>query len=162
MDSWRQYVFSVIVCALICGIVSQILSDTKQKSLIKLICGTFLTTLILSPISDINPDTSLILPDIRLNTAEQYIEAGKKNTSEAQNQRIKASCEAYIIKKAELLEADITANISLGENHIPVSAEIYGMPAPQIQSKLQNILTTDLGIPKEHQTWIRNPENNSS
>jgi hypothetical protein len=51
-------------------------------------------------------------------------------------------------------------DIFLNEDLLPEFAELTGDVAPQVQAQLQRILTTDLGIPKENQKWIRNQESN--
>lgn len=162
MGTWKQYVFSIVVCSLSCGILSQIISDTKRKALIHLISGAVLAISILRPLSRINPEDFRHVPDLDQFSADYYIAEGKQTSLEALERRIKDSCEAYILDKAKELGTEIIADISLNEDLIPVFVEISGEADPNVQTELQKILTTDLGIPKENQKWIWNQESNSS
>ena len=33
MDSWKQYIYAVILCVCICSVITQMISDSRQKSL---------------------------------------------------------------------------------------------------------------------------------
>jgi predicted dehydrogenase len=91
-----------------------------------------------------------------------YIAEGEKTALEAQERIITESCEAYIENRAKALGADVQVNVRLNRDQIPDLAEIRGNPGPEIQMQLQEILSEDLGIPKENQSWIWHQENSSS
>ena len=55
---------------------------------------------------------------------------------------------------AEELETEIQAEVTLGENCIPVSVTIAGSISPQNRSRLSQVIASELGIPKEQQEWI--------
>jgi len=162
MESWKQYLISIIVSALSCGIISQMISDSKSKELMHLLCGLILAISILHPLSgmDLNKLFSLSIPDSNL--ADHYISEGEEIALEAKTVRIKASCEAYILEKAKAECADIKVDLILDENQMPAFVEIEGTLEADTQSRLQNILVEDLGIPKENQTWSWNQASNSS
>ena len=162
MESWKSYLFSLVVCAFICGILSQIISDGKRKELLRLISGTVLAIVLLQPLSGINLEQLLQVPFQNLNAADTYIAEGEQIASEAQERIIEDICEAYILDKAKALGANIMVEISLDHDRIPVFAEMYGAAEADVQLQLQEILTTDLGIPKENQKWIWNQESSSS
>lgn len=162
MGNWKHYVLSVIVCALCCGMVSQILPDNKSKALIRLISGTILAIAVLHPLSDINLSTFLLESSLDFEAAEYWTAQGKEAAEIANEEYIMASCEAYILDKARRLGAEIHLHIILDENRIPSFAEIEGAVAPDVQIQLQNILSEDMGIPKENQTWTWNQENSHS
>ena len=82
--------------------------------------------------------------------------------AQARMDSIKASCETYILDRAKDLEADIRVDISLDDAGIPVFAELHAEPDSDVQSRMQTIITAELGIPKENQKWIWKQENNSS
>lgn len=162
MDSWKQYVLSIITCAFICGILSQIISDTKRKALMRLVFGTVLAIFLLRPFSDINIENVLERSLLDQTAANLFIAEGEKTAAEAKTEYIKASCEAYILDKAAKLGTEVSAEIFLDHNLMPTFAEIEGALTPDLQMQLQTILTDDLGIPKENQSWIWNQEANSS
>ena len=162
MGSWREYFFSMIVCSLSCGIVSQIISDTKQKELIHLICGMVMTLVIVRPLTGLELESILQFPLQNLDSADWYIAEGEKTASETLERSIKEACETYILDKAKTLGAEIIMHVTLNKELVPVFAEISGDFDSATKVQLQQILTTDLGIPKENQKWIWNQESNSS
>lgn len=161
MEGWKQYVIGVIGCCLICGTVSRILSDSRGKEMLRMICGMILGITLLGPLSGIRPE-SLLLSPWPDRSPGQYIADGEETANRIRSEYIKAACEAYILDKAEALGADIRAEILLGDGLIPASAVLSGRGSSHAQSCLEEILMTDLGIPKENQTWIWDQGNNSS
>ncbi len=162
MDSWKQYAFSLIVCAFLCGIVTQIVSDTRHKKLIRLSCGVVIGISIVSPLSQLDLKSLLCIPDWNSYAVESYIAEGQKTASEARGRYIKSACEAYILDKAMTLEADVTAQVFLNEELIPVFVEMEGESDPDVKMELERILSEELGIPKENQKWTWNQESNLS
>ena len=162
MDSWKQYIFSIIVTACICGVLTQILSESKCKSAMQLVCGTVLAIIILQPLSRVRVDA--LIPDSfgAENTVDRYIRAGERTAEIARAEYIKTACEAYILNRARALDENLQIQISLNKDLLPELAEIKGAYGPAEQTELQNILTTEFGIPKENQIWIWNQESNGS
>lgn len=162
MSNWKEYIFTVSLCVLSNGIVSQMISDIKGKALIKLSCGIMLTIVLLRPLTKIQiQDFSYMIEENQI-AADEYIADGEKKANERMHQYIKTSCEAYILDKAKTLGGELTAQVHLNEKLIPVSAEMCETGEGSIQTELQPIIAADLGIPKEYQTWIWNQEDNSS
>lgn len=159
MDSWKQYIYAVILCVCICSVITQMISDSRQKSLIRMICGVILAITVLHPLSRLGWEDLLSSYDWDPDSAQYWIDRGEDLAWETAAEVIKSSCETYILEKAELLGADIDVQISLNKDQIPVSAVITGKFGSDQQRQLQNILTTDLGLPKENQTWTWNQEN---
>ena len=160
MGSWKQYIITLIHWAISCGILSQIVSEIKAKELIRLVCGIIMTILILRPLSRIDLESLLDISLADMTGAEAYVAEGEYAAFEHQERCISFACETYISDKARNLGAEICADISLNEDLLPVSAVIRGEIPQDIQTQLQEMLTMDLGIPKENQQWIWNPEKN--
>lgn len=162
MDSWKQYIYTVLICVCISSVITQMISDSRQKSLIRMICGVILAVTVLQPLSRLRwEDLGFFSPRNR-DSAQFWTARGEDLARKATAEVIKSSCETYILEKAELLGADISVQISLDEDQMPVSAVITGRIGSDQQRQLQNILTTDLGLPKENQTWTWNQENRDS
>lgn len=159
---WKQYILSFIACVFSCGMIVQILPNSKRKTMIQLAFRTALVVILLQPLSGITLEKFLPISSFENDSAERYIYDGERAALEAKKEYIKSSCEAYILSRAEQLGYKMNIQISLDENLLPVSAEIEGSLQENEQSKLQNILTDDLGIPKENQLWTWNQENNTS
>lgn len=162
MTGWKQYVYAVILCVLICKVVTQLAADSRQKTLIRLICGVFLCLCILQPLTGLSLTEWVPISRWDLHTADPWIARGEALAREAKAACIKSACETYILDKAELLGAGVSVTVTLDDGLLPVSAEISGNPDTNVQMQLQNILMTDLGIPKENQAWIWNQEHSGS
>ena len=162
MFSWKQYMLSIVVCSVSCGILSRIVSDTAMKKVMHLICGTILTVSLIAPLSEVDLAEFLQIPTESWNEAEFYISEGKKAGQEVQERCITEACEEYILNKAKVFGADMTVDIALDASMAPYFAEITGAGDAAVQMQLQSILTMDLGIPKENQKWIWNQESSSS
>lgn len=162
MAHWQQYLYSVIATSLCCAIVVRLLTGTKRKERMRLICGVIMAMTILRPLTDIDLEQVLQMPVQDLDCGESYIAEGEQAAAEALQTGIKASCEAYILDKAKALGMEIRPRVLLDEKMVPVSVRISGKADTKAQRILQEILTMDLGIPKENQEWIWNQENSNS
>lgn len=161
MEGWKQYLLSVIGCAFACGMVSLIVLDPKRKELMRLVCGMVLAISVIRPLSGIRPEDFLKFPTESWTTADPYIAEGERAAWREQERCIKESCQAYILDKARALGAEVSVEIFLDDDLLPAFAEITAEADPRMESQLQEILATGLGIPKEHQKWNRKPENNA-
>ena len=154
--------YSIIVCVLITFTLTQMISNRRRRRLVRLICGIFLIISIFRPLVQIDWTTWWDIADLRQFSADSYIADGKKTALQAQEIIIKDAFETYILDKAKNLGAEITVDFTLNEDLLPVFAEIQTEADPSVQKQLQDILTADLGIPKERQTWISCQESSIS
>ncbi len=153
MEGLRQYAVSVIYGAVLCSVVLSVLPKGTGKALLKLLCGVFLTFLILEPITDISlRDLQANIPDL-LEEAQSTAASGQMIAQEAALEIIKSETEAYILDKAAALHADIIVNIEMGSNGLPERAILVGPISPSIRAQLEIVLIQDLAIPKENQQW---------
>ena len=162
MVALKQYLLSVLGCALVCGIFSQMVADTSRKKGIHMICGIVTAISICYPLTKVDLEKYVRFPDADWLQAEDYISSGVNAASLEQEKRIKDSCQTYILDKARGLDTEIKIEITLNEEGLPYRAEIQGEAEAKVQKELQRILETDLGISKENQTWIRNQESSNS
>lgn len=162
MVFWKQYILSIIACVFSCGMIVQILPNSKRRTMIHLAFRTVLVVILLQPLSGIKLGEFLHISSFENDSAELYIQDGEEAARAAKNEYIKSSCEAYILSRAEQLGYELNIQISLDENLLPFTAEIEGALNENEQMQLQDILTDDLGIPKENQLWTWNRENNTS
>lgn len=156
MEDIRKYVLSVIISALFCGILPGLLQNGALKDLTKAVCGLILTLSVVSPFRDF----SLSLPEGAFFPGEESasgaVSEGEALAQEAAAQIIKAETEAYILDKAAELNAQLQVDVCVSRDNppVPVSAVISGKVSNQTRSTLQEILSVQLNIPKEDQTWI--------
>ena len=159
---WKQYLLSILICALICGAVSQILMDTKRRQLVRMICGIVIAISIFYPLTKVKLEKYIQIPDADWIEADYYISAGEKLSFMEQEKCIQTYCETYILDKAKELDAEIAVEIYLDEEKVPRFVQIECAAPSKVQNELQRILETDLGIAKENQKWISNQEKSSS
>lgn len=158
MEAWKGYILDILVISITASIFLQILPDSGKKELLHLLCGILLTVVILMPLSDIRLNDFLDFPQYQLESSDYLLKHGTETAEEVKNQYITGRCEAYILDKAKALGAEILPIVHLNESFLPVYAEIQGNLEPQVQKQLEQMLVLDLGITKENQRWIGNPE----
>lgn len=156
MDAVRTYLLSVCGAALLCAVANRFLGQKGGTSGAgKLLTGLFLALTVLQPLA--SADMS-ILEDISFNIdfeAEQAVLEGEEETKNAMAQIIKDRTAAYILQKAEALRVDITAEVIMSDDNIPVPKMVYlsGTVAPYAKKQLQTMIEQELGIAKENQIW---------
>jgi len=162
MIDWKEYIASIVGCSLFCGIVNSFWDANHKKDILKLVTGIFLTLTILSPLTKkVSYNWNLDFGDNWPDT-DQVISDGIRFQQEETEKRIQASCEAYILEKANLPDTAIDVDIQLDKNQIPRAARIQGKYTDQVQTYLEMVLESDFGITKENQQWIGMQENSKS
>lgn len=156
MDTFRQYILSIISAAVICSIITQLAGKKEAyASIIKLLCGIFMAITIVSPLGQFK------FPELvnELEAVQQEADALCSESTSAVNSElsalIKAESEAYILDKATELGLDIQVDMTMDISDIPIpsSLVIKGAASPQAKQKLQQIIESDLGIPEDKQVW---------
>lgn len=156
IEDIRNYLFSVVAAALICGIVKRLLGDKGiQGAVAKLLTGIFLALTVVSPLKKVSVGH---LTDIMEDYRKDGLSAaamGEEMTRQALAQSIKAKSEAYILDKAAALEVTLEVEVEVTDEDLPVPCQVYmkGRVSPYAKNKLSGIITDDLGIEKEHQIW---------
>lgn len=156
MEGIRQYIISVTAAAMICASLKHISMTTgKQGSMVKLLCGVFLLFTVIRPVADIRLDTAYEFSQELSFDSAAAIEAGQAYAAQWKEDIIKQQLCAYIMDKAADFEADIAPTAVLDENLMPAQIYIRGDISPYAKSRLQQIISRDLGIAKENLIWIR-------
>ncbi len=155
MDNLRIYLLSIIVIAIICSVIVTITNDIGAvSSIIKLLCSIFITVAILTPLVTFsNVDMSNIF-QMEIDT-ETIISEGEEVAENEKSRIIKMQTEAYISNKAESMGADIDVIVQLSEQEpmVPISVSITGDVSPYIKSRLQQIISNDIGLCEEALQW---------
>lgn len=157
MDSIRAYLLSVIAAALICGIINRILDGKGANGAVsKLMTGLFMAFTLISPVLELRFDTISDFTAAYASDADAAAAAGVSVTKIALKDIIKSRTEAYILDKAAAMNVSLSVEVTLSDDEIPspISVRLSGSVAPYAKIRLQSILEDDLGIDKEHQTWI--------
>ena len=157
MTGIGNYLLSLTGASILCGILKTLIPGKGSGGrLISLLCGVILTLTALKPLTGANLADlserwiSAFSPDTYLS------DSGENMARDAMAAIIKEECETYILDKATSLGLDITVGIALSDGDIPapVSVVISGDASPYARSRLQQIIASDLGIPKEAHRWI--------
>ena len=150
-----RYIISVVTAALLCGVLTGFMKDCWIKKLLKLLCGVFLTFTVIRPVIDFAipefPDLGNIYEE-----AEEAAQEGKRFAEDSFTDIITAQSEAYILDKAKAMEVFLTAEIatsSVDGIPVPESVVLEGEISPEKKELLSQIITDELGIPKENQVW---------
>lgn len=156
MEELRQYVISLTAAGVICGIVLTLGRNGSTEKLLKLICGLFLAFMMVRPVSNLAVGNFEALGITWEQDGEAAAEQGRELAQKSLAERIKQESESYILDKARALEAELSVEVTVsrGEPPVPISVTLRGEIPPYLRQLLTQIIKTDLGIPKERQTWI--------
>lgn len=142
---------------MIVGILTSV-SDSKstQGALIRMIGGLFLAFTVIAPITDFDMDVLMDLGNELSTEAEKAASRGQDLAADAMSEIIKQETQAYILDKAASYGAELTVEVEVNreESAVPESVVLRGAVSPYAKAQLQQIMETELGIPKENQIWI--------
>ena len=154
MDSLREYVLRMVAASMLSGVLIRLTQNSGSKEIIRMLCGVFMIIVLIQPmIGKKNTLWESVLPEID-EQAEVIAAEGAASADNIRREFIKQRVQTYILSRAEAMETQIQASVTLGEDCIPVSVTIAGRISPLNRSKLTQIIASELGIPKEQQEWI--------
>lgn len=156
MDGIKTYLLGVMGAAVICGIVICMIGEKgTQGAMTKLIAGLFLAFTVIRPVANIRLDGLSDFTAAYSAAGEQAAAAGENLTKDALAASIKAQTEAYILDKAAALQVELEVDVTLSDGDIPTPSAVLlsGKVSPYAKARLQKMITDDLGIDKERQTW---------
>ena len=157
MDELRQYLLSVTVAAILCGITKSLWSEkTVTGSILRLAAGVIMTVTVLSPVVRLNLAE---LPELTYDFVRQAKAAaafGDEMALAEKSAIIKEQTQAYILDKAAALGADLEVDVTLADDGScrPETAVLEGRISPYAKARLQSIIAEDIQIAKENQQWI--------
>lgn len=156
MDKILEYILSVIGVALIVSLANTFI-DIKSPlgAMLKLITGLVLTSVIISPWSQVQIED---LYGIFQNTdmdASCIVQDGEHMANTKIIEHIKEKTEAYILDRAMPMGLDIDVEVSFDElaPYTPHCVRITGNVSPYAKQRLAEIISKELNIEKEHQIW---------
>lgn len=163
MDSVRQYALRLICAGLICGILTDLSSKTSFSKLIRLCCSIFFAITMVQPLIALRfpqweGEWSMLFEE-----ASDVAEQGEEFYQHSLATIIQQEAQAYILKEAESIGAALDVEIELSSDTppSPVAATLRGEFDASMEMQISALLADEFGIPKEHQTWIRQPSNSS-
>ena len=153
----HRYIISIVCGAILCVIVNSITSEKSLHGIvIRLLLSVFMVICAITPFYNFKlPDISGYINSYK-DEAEVYVNEGKNVTHSQIKSSIKKMSEEYILDKGAALKANISVDVSLSNDEIPIPEQIIisGDVSPYAKSQLSTIIYEDLGIPKERQVWM--------
>ena len=120
-----------------------------------MVSGLFLCIIAVSPMAD--QDLSYLTDFVETfeESAQTAAAVGTSMADDALRQIIKTETEAYILDKAAQFDLQLDVQVALTDDVMPVpeSVQLTGSVSPYVKSRLQILISNDLGIPKEQQLW---------
>lgn len=156
MSALGQYVYTVIIGALLISILLSFISDKGAiSSSIKIVAGVFIAFIVISPVAKIRLNNMDIDLSFLENDASLIIAAARNETKENISKVISERIDAYILDRASSMGAKVTTEITFqhDDEYHPESITISGAVSPYVKNRLSTIIADDLGIPEERQIW---------
>ena len=163
MEGLRTYALSVISAALLVSILMDLWEKSAFRKQLRLVAGVFLATILFRPL------LRLTVPDLNLSRSffseagELAAQDGEKRYIQSLSQLIQQEAQAYILKEAAAIGAEVQVELELdtGDPPAPCSVTLRGSFDGSQEEALSKLLSEEFGIPKERQTWMRVPSQNS-
>lgn len=156
MDKILQYILSVIGVALIVSLANTFI-DTKSPlgSTLKLVTGLVLTSVIISPWSEVRIEDFYDTFQNADMDASSIVQDGEHMANTEIMAHIKEKTEAYILDRAMSMGLEIDVEVSFDElaPYTPHCVRITGNVSPYAKQRLMEIISRELNIEKEHQIW---------
>ena len=153
MPETREYIISICATALICSLITPFL---KKRPVGGMLPGLLLILTVLQPLLRIPLPSMDHLTEQYRYDAQRAVAVGEENSHLTISEIIKSKTAAYILQKADTLGLQLSVDVALTEDVIPIpqSVSIVGAAAPYAKKQLQELIQRDLGIAKENQVWI--------
>lgn len=154
MNPVSRYILSVTAAAMIAAVLQSLAGKGSTGQLVKLLVGVFMAMTVMALLVELEiPDLQGWYSDF---SAEGTAAAamGEKMAEDTSGAIIKERLEAYILDKAAMYQADVTADVTLDETGVPVSVSLTGQLSPYAKGRLTQMIASDLGVGEEALQWI--------
>lgn len=157
MSAIAEYIISITSAALVCGCLKSFFqSKSTVSSVLKLLCGIFLSLIALQPLmniklSDLN-ELALFDTEYGMDIAAQ----AQVTASAQQRAYISERCVTYIAQKAAELGCDLDIRVYTDEDppYVPNGVRLVGSISPNARGQLAEWIRENLAIGTEDQEWI--------
>lgn len=164
MDSIRSYALSVISGALVVSILLDLSEKSAFRKQLRLVAGIFFAAILFRPL------LTLSVPELSLSRsffsqeAELAAQGGEKRYIQSLAELIRRESQAYILKEAAALGAEVEVELELDTAYppAPCSVTLRGSFDGGQEEALSRLLSEEFGIPKERQTWMRRQNSGNS
>ena len=156
MDEIRQYIIGIVAAALLCGIATSFIHEKSVLGAsVKFIAGLLMVLSVIQPWTTISLNELTNWKSDIMTDGREFVSAGKESADEVYRASIKARLASYIQDEAKTLGAEISAEIILSQDDIPVPERVIlqGDISPHGKKTIESVLTERLGISREEQIW---------
>ena len=156
MDGIREYLIGVVAAALLCGIITTLTGTKGTVGLaVKLVSGLLMLLAVIRPWTSISLDNLFGWAEDITADGTGFVASGEILAEEAYRMGIKQQTEAYIVDEARALNCDLTVEVILSDEEIPVPMQVRltGEVSPYARQTLTNMITERLGIKREDLIW---------
>ena len=156
MDLIREYILSVAVVGILCGIVRKLIDKKGIPGMLgKSLTGLAITITILSPLTNFSLGSLNKIKFEYQEVGEKAVRAGEEIMHEALGESISEYSETYIFNKAKEMGVQLEVEVYVSNDVYPVpkKVRISGSISPYVKKRLQQIIEEDLGVMEENQEW---------
>ena len=155
-DILRSWLLALTAAALLGAVCKSVTPKGKVRAVVLLACSAASAAALLSPLKRL--DSEMILGEIAGQYARQTAESERlEQTNDALRRSIiESMTEAYISERGKALGLELTVDVQArwdGSYWLPWQAELTASGPEQAKSDLARLLETELGIPRERQSW---------
>lgn len=151
----KTYILSVLVVAIVCSIFNNLVNNRANAAVLKMTTGLVVLLTILQPLKGGElMDCDRIFFDFEREVST-VVENSEREKQNALSEIINKKVTSYILKQAQTLHADVTVEVTLSDESMPVpeNVRISGKIAPYAKQQLINIIERELGVAEENQIW---------
>jgi len=155
MPAARQYILTLVIVGILCGLAQIPFKETKMEAVVKLTSCLLLMITVTRPFLEAR-NLNLTHSFGQISTdAQEKVQAGQETAIVLLSENIKQTTEAYICDKAKSLGASINVDVKLDESALPVpkSAVIFGTISPYAKRQLSEYIDKEIGICGDDQIW---------
>jgi hypothetical protein len=156
MEDVHSYIIRLIATAMICWLACAMQKkDSTIAAISKLLCGVFMAITVISPLISFKLPNYQTFTQHYLTEAEDAAAFGQSITGGAMAEIIKQRCTTYILDKAQEFGAELTVEVRLTDDLIPVpiGVSLEGEISPYARLRLGELIANQLGIKEEAQYW---------
>ena len=153
MQQLGQYILSLTATAILCSVVMSMFRDGTVRGVLRIVCAMILTITALVPLTDYKIPDFLELSGGYLSDGKDIASMGEDLARVEKRKRIQHQLEAYILDKASGIGANIRPEVTVDANGVPIEIRLLGQCSDRIRQELTDMITNDLGIPREDQKW---------
>ena len=158
MNAIGELILKIACAGIVCAILRQIVGKEGFLSgTITLVTGLYMLITVAGGL--------FMLPDMRFDTvftqvgdaAQELTQQGNEQGKNALSDIISQRFGAYILDKAHRLGAELTVEVMLSDDQVPVprGVRLTGSISPYNKTVLSDWIDEQLGIGKEDQIWIQ-------